>query len=326
MLAALAAVLPGSAGVEVLAAEGQSVVIRLGAQRLALRWVGRAGVREVRDVLGLRDRPDVIVGSELSLAARAAAGEGGIGWVDETGSAEIATEGIVVSRLNRPPRATAERRNTWTPSVTGVAEAILSGTTPTVAATAEATGHSLSSTAHALATLTSMGLLASAAKRGPRSGRTVVDIDRLLDEYAQAVAQAKAGAALRCGVLWRDPLASVKRIGERWNAAGLEWALTGAMAGAVLAPYLSEITSGEVYVQAAHRPELLEMATLAGIEPIDGGRLVLRPFPTLASGRLATQTDGLRIAPWPRVYADLRTAGVRGEEAAEHMREVIGGR
>ncbi|MGD0836257.1 MAG: hypothetical protein ABSB49_06400, partial [Polyangia bacterium] len=29
---------------------------------------------------------------------------------------------------------------------------------------------------------------------------------------------------------------------------------------------------------------------------------------------------------WPRVYADLRHTGVRGEEAAEHLREIVRGR
>lgn len=139
----------------------------------------------------------------------------------------------------------------------------------------------------------------------------------------QVAAQVKAGVSLRCGVVWRDPLNAVRRIGGGWDRAELAWALTGAIGAAVLARYLSEIVGGEIYVQAAHGPELLEMASLAGIEPMEGGRLLLRPFPTATSRRLATEADGLRIAPWPRVYADLRVSGVRGEEAAEHLREVI---
>ena len=42
--------------------------------------------------------------------------------------------------------------------------------------------------------------------------------------------------------------------------------------------------------------------------------------------RLAAVKDGLRLVPWPRAYADLRVVGVRGEEAAEHLRETIRGR
>jgi DNA-binding transcriptional ArsR family regulator len=325
MLAALTAVLPRSAPVEVVAADGSYTVVRLGRRRLALHWVGRAGVREVRDVLGLRDRPDIIVGSELSLAARAAAGEAGLGWVDETGGAEIVADDIVVSRSGRPERART-RPKVWTPSVLGVAEAILCGATPTVAAIAEATGHSQSSAAHALSVLTGMGLLDAEARRGQRSGRRVIDADRLLGEYAQAAGRVTAKAQLQCGVAWRDPLVSLERIGQRWDQAGAEWAVTGAVGAAVLAPYLTDVGGGEVYVEATGRPDLLAMAREADIEPMDGGRLLLRPFPTAASRRLATRQDGLRVAPWPRVYADLRLVGVRGEEAAEHLREVVHGR
>lgn len=53
-----------------------------------------------------------------------------------------------------------------------------------------------------------------------------------------------------------------------------------------------------------------------------GRRLVLRPFPTLAVPRLAERVQDVVVAPWPRVYADLRPLGVRGEEAAEHLAEV----
>ncbi|MGO9763140.1 MAG: hypothetical protein ACLP1Q_17955 [Solirubrobacteraceae bacterium] len=325
MLAALSAVLPRSAHVEVVAADGSSVVVRVGRRRLALRWVGRAGVREVRDVLGLRDRPDIIIGSELSLVARAAAGEAGLGWVDETGAAEIDAGNIVVSRSGRPARASTSPKG-WTRSVLGVAETILCGTTPTVTATAEATGHSQSSAAHALSVLTEMGLLDAEARRGQRSGRRVVDAGRLLEEYAQAAGRVTAKAQLQCGVAWRDPLASLKRIGLHWDQAGTQWALTGAVGAAILAPYLTDVGSGEVYVEARGQPDLMELARSADIEPIDGGRLLLRPFPTAASRRLATRHDGLSVAPWPRVYADLRLVGVRGEEAAEHLREVMHGR
>ena len=50
-------------------------------------------------------------------------------------------------------------------------------------------------------------------------------------------------------------------------------------------------------------------------------------FSSTASGRrLATTVDGLMVAPWPRVFADVRTVGIRGEEAAEHLREAMHGR
>lgn len=324
MLTAFSAVLPRSATFDVLEGDAGAAMVQLGSRRLALRWVGRAGVRQVREVTGLVNPPDVIVGSELSLAARAAAAEAGLGWADETGAAEIVAGDLIVSRSGTVPPRVREAPRHWTPSVIGVAEAILSGAAATVSATAKATGHSQSSTALALGTLTDMCLLAADAPRGPRSGRRVVDRDRLLDEYVRAAASVEPRTQLRCGVPWRDPLDTVEQLGRRWDKAGHEWAMTGALAAALLAPYLADVSTGEVYVDAATEPELLELARVADIEPMAGGRLLLKPFPTGAAQRMAARTETLSLVPWPRVYADLARSGVRGEEAAEHLREVIG--
>ena len=103
--------------------------------------------------------------------------------------------------------------------------------------------------------------------------------------------------AITVGVTWRDFSAGLCEIGRRWDIAGIAWAVTGAIAASMLAPYLAAVTTGEVYV---------DKATVAGIESV------------------AAQA-GLRVAPWPRVYADLRAVGVRGEEAVEHLREIVRG-
>ncbi|MHB1486644.1 MAG: hypothetical protein ACYCS7_07835 [Acidimicrobiales bacterium] len=321
--AAFRAVLPRAANLKVSATKGPDASVVVSSRRIKLRWVGRAGLREVRDVLELQNQPDVIVGSEFSLAARALATEAGLGWVDETGAAELAVGNIVISRAGfRRPKTYAAG---WSPAVTGVAEALLCGVPATVAATAEATGHSTSSVAEALAALTKWGLLEARVARGPRSGRRIVDPDRLLDEYAEAVLGQRPKVELRCGVLWRDPLVTLKQLGETWDSAGITWATTGTVAAAVLAPYLTDVTTGDIYVDARTEPDVRNAARAAQVEPMDGGRLVLRPFPTQSSRRLATAIDGMRVAPWPRVYADLRQIGVRGEEAAEHLKEVIRG-
>jgi hypothetical protein len=89
---------------------------------------------------------------------------------------------------------------------------------------------------------------------------------------------------------------------------------------------LDQDTVVEVYVDAKTIAGLGAVAAEAALRPIAGGRLTLRPFPTLAARRLASEIGGLHVAPWPRVYADLRAFGVRGEEAAEHLRDVIRGR
>ena len=90
-------------------------------------------------------------------------------------------------------------------------------------------------------------------------------------------------------------------------------------------PYLTTVTMAEVYVAADSIAGLQAAAADADLRPIEGGRLVLRPFPTTTTQRLRTEHNGLRAVPWPRVYVDLQQAGVRGEEAAEHLRDVLHG-
>jgi hypothetical protein len=106
----------------------------------------------------------------------------------------------------------------------------------------------------------------------------------------------------------------------------MEWAATGSVAAAVLAPLLTSVGTAMVYVDVESIGELEALAARSELRPIQGGRLTLAPFPTASTRRLAQTAGDLRLAPWPRVYVDLRGIGVRGEEAAEHLREVIGGR
>jgi hypothetical protein len=117
----------------------------------------------------------------------------------------------------------------------------------------------------------------------------------------------------------------VLELGRKWEAAQLAWAATGTVAATVLAPHLTSVNAAEVFVDA-NTPAALEAAgALCGLRAMEGGRLLLRPFPTMATRQLSRDVEGLRVAPWPRVYVDLQNVGVRGEEAAEHLREVMHG-
>ena len=93
-----------------------------------------------------------------------------------------------------------------------------------------------------------------------------------------------------------------------------------------MAPLLTNVGSAVIYVDAATAPALELVARSAGFKPIEGGRLVLRPAPIGWTLSTPTVIDGLPVAPWPRVYVDLRNLGVRGEEAAAHLVEVCRGR
>lgn len=319
---ALLAVLPTGTPVHARAA-GEVVRVEVGTRRLGALWVGEGWLGDVRALLA--DRParlDVLVARRMSPGARSAAAEAGLGWVDESGAAEIALPGLLVSRSGRPD-TTVRAAPRWTRSVIGTAEALLLGTRATVAEIGRVTGLSTGAATKALATLTELGLLRADEARGRRSAREVVDRKRLVHAYAEAAVAKAPALSLRVGLLGRDLVDELANLGKRWDATTIAWAATGAAAASVLGPYLSGLTTLDVFVDAATPATLDALAERSRLKPMDGGRLVLRPFPTPVTKRLRRVESGLWIAPWPRVYADLRTLGVRGEEAAEHLVERV---
>lgn len=134
-------------------------------QALKVKWVGEGRLGEVRRLLAKRrNRPDVVVARRLSAGARVELSDAGVGWVDETGAAEIAIAQIVVSRSD--VEREDSRPQHWTRSVLAVAEAALCGMTPTASAMQDATGLSTGSCVTALRVLTDLGLLEASAARG----------------------------------------------------------------------------------------------------------------------------------------------------------------
>lgn len=296
-------------------------------RRLRVRWAGKGSLPDVRTAIETGQRPDIVVASRLTPGARTALTEAGIGWVDETGAAEIAVGTLVVSRTPVQPRPTArEDRSGWSGARLAVAEALLCGHRATVAACRSATGLSEASCTNALAFLSELQLLTAPAKRGPTSARAVVDSRRLLEAYAAAASDHRSKLELRVGAVWRDQIAGIAQVGRQWESRGLDWTVTGAAAASLVAPYLTGFTGAEIYLEAKTISALASAAAVANMRPVEGGRVILRPRPTVTTDRLATTVEDVRVAPWPRIYADLRSVGVRGEDAAEHLWEVVGAR
>ena len=303
--------------------EGNALIV--GGQRLNLGWAGEGHLGDVRRVLSSTERPDIVAGRRLSPGARATLAEAGLSWVDETGAAEVAIGTLIIARTGRDLPIVA-RPARWAPATLAVAESLLCGVSATVSATRAATGMSSGSCTSALRTLADLGLLKAAAARGRDAGRRVDEPTALLSAYAEAADALRSPTQLQVGVTWRDFVVGLADAGRRWDSAAVQWCVTAGVAASILAPHLSSVAHGEVYVSAQSLSGLEAVAAQAGLRPIDGGRLTLRPFPSEGVRRLASHNAGLRLAPWPRVFADVRLTGVRGEEAAEHLREVMSDR
>jgi len=325
---ALRAVLPASVRLQVIKQRDATIHLRIAGRRLTAQWLQTGMPGEIRALFTSQARRsdiDIIVARKLSPGAREALSQRGIGWVDELGAAEIAIGTIVVSRTGHAALP-SKRENRWTPAVLSIAEALLCDVQPTVHATHETTGLSVGACTYALRVLTEFGLLHATAGRGRRSGRQIADPDKLLAAYATEAAEIAPRPSLAVGVTWRDPVSGLADLGRRWTHQDIAWAATGSIAAAVLAPLLTSVGAAVAYVDAKTIAELDALASRSDLRPIEGGRLTLVPFPTTTTRRLARTVGGLRVAPWPRVYVDLRTTGVRGEEAADHLLEVIRGR
>jgi hypothetical protein len=320
-LRAFEALLPSSTPVKVADQQDGDLVVSVAGTRLRLRWLPVGWPRQVDQALRRKPRPDVILAPRLSPGARVRASEGQVGWADETGAAEIAHGTLLISRTGNPATPLDSRLG-WRSSTLAVCEVLLAGCPATVSAVSEATGLAASTAAGALKFLDIQGLLGTDAARGRLSHRYITDVNALLDAYGAAAERLRSPVYVRVGVLWRDPIKEVSEIGRSWDDAHISWAVTSALSAAVLAPLLTEVTPIEVYVAGRTPGDLSRAADFAGLRVIDGGRLLLRPFPTPANGRVTELIrPGLVSVLWPRAYADLRTAGVRGEDAAEHLRE-----
>ena len=294
---------------------------------LLVRWLPVGWPRQVDEALHDHPRPDILTAPLMSPGARNAARSAGVGWADESGAADIhirqPSGTIIVIEIKGTPRLPLDTRLGWRPAALAVCEAILSGkASPTVSSIEDTTGLSTGSVVAALKFLDQEGHLTSATARGPGAARRVVDRDALLDAYAAAAERLRPPTSIPVGVLWRDPIAGVIATGRLWDGAGIDWGATSALAASQLAPMQTEIAPMEVYVPGRTPSDLRRAAHAAGLQEMTGGRLILRPFPTPAKAKLTEQTvEGFRSMSWPRVYADLRTTGVRGEDAAEHLRE-----
>jgi len=146
----------------------------------------------------------------------------------------------------------------------------------------------------------------------------------LLEAYVAAAHDLQPSLTLSVGALWRDPVEGIVEIGHRWDEEEVPWVASGLLAASVIAPLLTSVCAAEMYVVGDTVPELELAASVVGLRPIEGGRLILSPFPTETTHQMAAVVDGLRVAPWPRLVTDLRRSGVRGEDAAEHVKETLG--
>ena len=99
--------------------------------------------------------------------------------------------------------------------------------------------------------------------------------------------------------------------------------MTGVAASVLLAPYISDVTTLDLYVDAELMSDRPRLASLLGGRMVQKGeRIAVREIPTAMSDK-GPVIEGVHVALPVRVYADLLAVGGRSAEAAQHLRETF---
>jgi hypothetical protein len=270
-------------------------------------------------------RPDIqmlLIAGETTTEAREILQQHGIAVIDGLGHAHIELPGLLFHMEGH-----RSRRQTWPTRLTGkagvAAQALLVHPKRRwqVQELAEEAGVSLGLAHRVLARLADEGVI-TAEGSGRNRVRYVTNPAALLDLWAEE--NSHLPTRTLAYLLAQSPQQLITGLGRNLDCGGIDYALTGAAAATLVAPFITAVPVAEVWVTATAAPEQLCEAT--GAEPVTDGQNVVflqaRDDTPLA---FREQIGGLWVASRFRLYADLRQTPRRGREQADHLRqEVIG--
>ena len=333
---ALDRALDGLAVVEAVETEDEvaRVLIRGRARNYRLRalWAGAgwpANVDRAIRHLGEEWPLDlVVVARSLSVGSREILERRGASWADGSGDAHIVARDLLVMREAKQQPGAGRRAFSWSPSAVSIAEALLNRKSPyCVRATelAMLTGWSAPQISQVLSAFNAEGWTTKwGPQRGPGASREVADGARMLDAWAEEVSAVMPERRF-AERIFNDPMQFlVDELAPALDEHDIVWAVTGWAAAEQLAPFATAVPALQVYVEerALQGPLSLVMQDIPIHAVESGGRIEFRSAdPHLL--KLATRRNGIPLATAPRVFADLRALGGRGEDAAEHLREEV---
>lgn len=307
-------------------------------------WAGEGFPSDVARALDDARRHDqgpgeslVVVARRMSPGARRQLDEKSISWVDEAGHAHIAAEpGLYVliekqRPVDKDPGPSVLR---WSEATGAVAEAILTRATsddvpldyrrrlPAVTTLAKDLGLSAGLVSRTLRSFdVEEWTTKRGAERGATSRRELVDPGALLSGWAGWYRTWRRPTALAHGLIG-DTDAFLSRLGGAW--AGHWWAVTGSILLERRAPFLTSAATVDVYLdqEAFADPNTLHrLLDQAGLRLVDSGARVQVHQADEYLERLVSGPPGQAEVTDIRLYGDLVRSGVRGDDAAEHLRE-----
>lgn len=312
-----------------------TIVVGDAAHELELRWVGRGWPADLEQVLGSLPGPWprqlVLVGQRFSPGAVEELTQRRANWLDETGAARIETDsGLLVVR--EPDESAAERGMPrgfrWAASSLEIAEWLLTEPPRETFNAREFTdrsGWSYAQTTKVLRQLSERGWVKkTGGSRGVGSGWQLADPAGLLGAWTTYLVSRRPETIGAHRVL-RDPLEFARTELAKTLSPEMQWALSGWAGLELAAPFVTTVPVIQVAVDANAIVDgrLREAMRSLGLREVrEGARiefLALSEF----SLSLSREFQALPVVSPPRLYADLRALGGRGEEAAEHVRQEL---
>lgn len=301
--------------------------------RLELVWAGEGWPADVDEVLARIPSPwprqVVVVGRRFSPGALDLLREHDANWVDETGRAHIeGPDGLLVIR--EPERKRDEGKSVsfrWSSSSFDIAELLLTEPSEEIngVEVAERVGWSHAQTTSVLRRFDREGWTAKiGAERGRTGVRRLVRPADLLEAWATHVGRAERERVLAHRVL-RDPMTFLRDELAPALTESMAWAASGWAGLEVAAPFVTAVPVLQIYVasDAVADGRLRAAMQAVGLREVEEGARVEFWAASATTLSLSSKTATISVASAPRLYADLRALGGRGEEAAQHVREEL---
>jgi Transcriptional regulator, AbiEi antitoxin, Type IV TA system len=269
------------------------------------------------------DRPVLLVADETTVEAREILRDHGIAVVDGLGNAHIELPGLLLHLQGgkRPPRRDLPARLVGKAGI--VAQALLLDPKRSWQINDLAKRARVSpGLAHRVMARLDREGVTTIEGAGPQRVRRVANPSALLDLWAEE--DRPAARRTSAHLLARSPEHLLMMLGETLRDSKFDYAVTGAGAASLLAPFVTAVPVFDVWVGAAADPTRFLDTT--GAEKVDAGQnLVLLQAKHDHPLAFNKNVNNVRVANRFRVYADLLTDPRRGAEQAKHLRdEVIG--
>jgi hypothetical protein len=276
----------------------------------------------VHEAAARPNTPLLLIAEETTAEARAILEEHGIAVIDRLGNAHIELPGLLFHLEGRPSRQHA--RPTRLIGKAGlVAQALLLHPARAwqVQHLAKEAGVSLGLAHRVLARLEAEGIITAEGK-GRQRVRRVTNPTALLDLWAEENVERLTRTLGH--LLAQTPQQLIKGLGGNLGRRGIDYALTGAAAGSLVAPFITAVPVVDVWVTATAAPE--ELYDGAKADPVtEGQNVVFLQAKDDTPLAFRERIKDLWVVNRFRLYADLRRDPRRGREQADHLRrEVIG--